>query len=738
MRVLGVLISELESSFTLPLCDGVLAGARQRGGRVVFLRGGLSGENDVYDRQFRISFRLADIAHMDGFLVCASTIQHHLGVKATKQLVRSLPNVPVVSLGQAVEGVPSLIVDNYGGAFEIVRHLLQTHECRRVAIICGPSGHEEAEQRLQAWRDAYSVCGLVADPELILAGTFENESGRLAMQSLLKSGVPFDAVFAVNDEMAMGAMTVAQEAGYQIPRDIRFAGFDDVLESAKYGVSLSTVNLSSFEIGMQSAHMVFDLLDGKDVGPLTQAKTRLILRHSCGCTSHPVRTVSAESPAPEPGSQNRNEQFGLQQAFEAAVAATDRDIFSRVVTRMLHEVLKTDGHVGNLASQLLELNATLAQQAARVDKDQLLQAASWLQEALVDILSSQELLQYRQHYDELFGERHFHDLLKQRTATFDVQKLLASLTETLQGLDVDTCCIALYEGKGWIRSLDACHIPSNAHLIYAYINNGSRPDLTGETFPTGHLLPDCAWQALGPLTSLSVHPVFHGTEHFGLIISSLPSKNRRVLETIRAEVSSSLKASLLVSELAATRDLLKNDLDRANERHLTLTEIALVDELTGVMNRRGFMDKASSLFRRFQEANLPVAVFFADIDYLKEINDHLGHADGDLAIRETAEVLKSGFRTGDIIGRMGGDEFAVLATLADPKSLEAMRKRLYEAFEAVTRTRKYRFHLGCSIGYVISEPGSVASLTELLKSADTVLYEEKKRRKKKHVIVNHD
>lgn len=735
MRVLGVLVSELESSFTLPLCNGVLAAARERGDRVVFLRGGLSGEDDVYDRQFRISFRLADIAHLDGFLVCASTIQHHLGVPATKRLIASLPKVPVVSLGLSVEGVPSLIVDNYGGAFEIVSHLMRRHACRRVAIIGGPACHEEAEQRLQAWRDAHAECGLTVDPALIRNGTFENESGRLAMRSLIDSGVSFDAVFAANDEMAMGAMTVAQEAGYQIPRDIRFAGFDDVLESGKHGVSLSTVNLPAFEIGMQSAHVVFDLLDGKPADALTQLKTRLMLRRSCGCTACPASPASTEGRlrvAPE------DIRESLAAAFEAAVASGDRDVFARVLARVLHEALRRDGHAGDLAGQVFELNALLTRKADEVDKARLIQAAFWIQEALVDVLSSQELLSYRQHYDELARERHFHDLLKQRTATFDVKKLLASLTETLQGLDVDSCCIALYEGTGWIRSLDECHIPPQAHLLYAYIGNVSRPDLAGETFATGHLLPDCAWQALDPLVSLSVHPVFHGTEHFGFIVSSLPSKNRRVLETIRAEVSSSLKASLLVSELAATRDLLKNDLDQAHERHLSLSEIALVDELTGVMNRRGFMDKASSQFRRFQEAKLPVAVFFADIDYLKEINDHLGHADGDLAIRETAEVLKNGFRTGDIIGRMGGDEFAVLATLADPKSLQAMRKRLYEAFEAVTRTRKYRFRLGCSIGYVISEPGQAESLTDLLKNADTVLYEEKKRRKKKHIIMNHE
>jgi len=730
MRIIGVLLSELESPFTVPLTNGVLAAARQKGDRVVFLRGGLSGENDVYERQFRISFRFADIARMDGFVVCAATIEHHLGVAATNRLIRSLPKVPVVSLGMVVNGIPSLTVDNFGGAFEIVSHLLVKHACRRVAIICGPVGHEEAEQRLQAWREAHAACGVEIDPELILAGTFEHESGRRAMEKLLKSGASFDAVFACNDEMAMGAMSVAQEAGYQIPQDIRFAGFDDLLESARHGVSLSTVNLPLFEMGRQGANMVFDLLDGKNVAPSTQLKTRLMFRHSCACTANPLLSLS-----PERQAQHQEMQNELRQAFVAAVTAADKSRFESVVKRASREVLKREGHAGNLTSLLFGLNATLQQQAAQIGKEQLLQAASWLQDALVDVQASQELLHYRQYHDELFGERHFHDLLKQRTATFDVQKLLASLTATLKGLDVDTCCIALYEGQGWIRSLDECHIPPKAHLIYAYIGSKSRPHLTGETFATGQLLPDRAWQAVDPSISLSVHPVFHGKEHFGLMVSSLPTKNRRVLETIRSEVSSSLKASLLVSELAATRDLLKNDLDQAHEQHVSLSEIAHIDELTGVMNRRGFMDKAGALFQRCQETGLPVAVFFADVDYLKEINDHHGHADGDAAIRETAEVLMNGFRTSDIIGRMGGDEFAVLATQADPKSLETMRKRLYEVFDAITRAHKYRFRLGCSIGYVIWEPGNATSLLDLLKRADCLLYEEKKRRKTKRIVV---
>ena len=727
MRILGVLISEIESPFTQPLMNGILAAARQRGTRVVFLRGGLSGVNEVYERQFKISYHLADVARMDGVLVCAAVIQQHLGSEGVKRLVNSLPKVPMALLGLPISGIPAVCVDNYGGAFEVVSHLLIAHGCRRVAIITGPPGHDEAESRLKAWRDAHAARGMEADPALIFSGDFQHDSGRAAMQRLIESGIPFDAVFASNDDMAMGAMSVAQEAGYQIPGDARFVGFDDLLESANYGISLTTVNLPSFEMGMLGAKLVLDQMDGLAVAPMTLLKTRLARRHSCGCATDAKHPSLQAFIAPERRISHKEIQRDLKVAFEAALSSGDKEPFARAVTRATRDVLRTEGHAANLISLLLEFNTLLTRRLGELDKERLLAAAVWLEHALVDVLSNQELLNYRRYSNDHSEERNFRELLKQRTATFDVQKLLRSLTETLEGLDIDTCCIALYEGQGWIRSLSECFIPPRSRLIYAFVGRKQRPDLTGEAFDTGGMLPDSAWQALDPLTALSIHPVFHGEEHFGLIAFSLTGTSRRMLETIRAEVSSSLKASLLVSELAATRDLLKSDLDRAHEQHLTLAEIALIDELTGVMNRRGFLEKAGCLAERFREANLPVAMFFADIDCLKEINDHFGHADGDAAIRETANVLKNGFRNGDIIGRMGGDEFAVLATLAEPESLAAMRDRLYEAFEMTSR--KYRFHLGCSIGYVICDPDASASLPDMLKRADDVLYEEKKRRK---------
>jgi diguanylate cyclase (GGDEF)-like protein/PAS domain S-box-containing protein len=155
-----------------------------------------------------------------------------------------------------------------------------------------------------------------------------------------------------------------------------------------------------------------------------------------------------------------------------------------------------------------------------------------------------------------------------------------------------------------------------------------------------------------------------------------------------------------------------------------LHALALVDELTGLGNRRGFMLFAEQeRIRARRDKRVPVIVF-ADIDGLKAINDAFGHAAGDSAIRLVAQALKSILRESDIVARWGGDEFVALIGEGGEKAAEQISQRLAGAIAAL-RPAAPLYRVSASVG--ISPLDTSLPLTEALEKADAALYESKRR-----------
>ena len=148
------------------------------------------------------------------------------------------------------------------------------------------------------------------------------------------------------------------------------------------------------------------------------------------------------------------------------------------------------------------------------------------------------------------------------------------------------------------------------------------------------------------------------------------------------------------------------------------------DELTKVLNRRGTYEYGQQLIDLNISMNKTGTVFFCDLDGLKKINDTWGHEIGDLAIKTEAEVLKATFRGSDLVGRLSGDEFCVVAPGYEVENVNELRKELIENNEKFSEDAGLPFTLSISIGGMeFSNLNS--SIQELLHAADQQLYEEK-------------
>ena len=150
------------------------------------------------------------------------------------------------------------------------------------------------------------------------------------------------------------------------------------------------------------------------------------------------------------------------------------------------------------------------------------------------------------------------------------------------------------------------------------------------------------------------------------------------------------------------------------------------DPLTGLYNRRGFVEHARQLLRSATRANRSACVFFVDLNDMKGINDSLGHEFGDRALTSAARVLSLVFRDSDIVSRLGGDEFAVFASECGAADIAALRERLRARTGELNAAKNEPFELSMSVGAAVFEPGSKADLDTLMERADQSMYEEKR------------
>ena len=176
-------------------------------------------------------------------------------------------------------------------------------------------------------------------------------------------------------------------------------------------------------------------------------------------------------------------------------------------------------------------------------------------------------------------------------------------------------------------------------------------------------------------------------------------------------------------------DLLIRSIRYAIERKRLLTEmrnLSLRDHLTGLYNRRGFFALAEQRFKVARRENTRLLFIIADLDGLKAINDTYGHELGDHALKDAADILKDTFRESDIIGRIGGDEFAIVVAENVPESAETVTSRIRDKIAAFKKEHIRHYQLSISIGIAHCDPASSCSIDEMLANADELMYQQKK------------
>ncbi|MBX3064459.1 MAG: LacI family DNA-binding transcriptional regulator [Anaerolineae bacterium] len=251
---------------------GLAQSAATYGYRVMFEPIPPEARHDAYARLIRER-------HVDGIVVSGPRSDD-------EELMRiHTEGAAVVLMGQLPGAkIPSVDVDNVGGAALATRHLLKLGHRRIGLITNAPIVYTASADRLAGYRRALQEVGIAYDETLVRYGDFSPHGGEAAILDLLSSSNPPSAVFIASDTVALGAVQAIQRKGLQIPKDIAIVSFDDIPLINFVQPPLTTVRLPAYELGWSAADLLIRLIGGLEENPNLGLilETELVIRESCG------------------------------------------------------------------------------------------------------------------------------------------------------------------------------------------------------------------------------------------------------------------------------------------------------------------------------------------------------------------------------------------------------------------------------------------------------------------------
>ena len=273
-HTIGVLLPDLYGEFFSELIRGIDQTARKNRHHVL-VSGSHSDPAELEAMLRALSGRV------DGLIIMAPD------VNAYPLIARFGRAVPIVLLDSDPEGcdLPSITIDNFGGARSMLRHLLALGY-RRIALLAGPEHNRDARERAHGWRDALAGTPAAAESAaLVFNGDFSELSGHAAGSRIAAMQWPPDAVFAANDAMAIGCLSAFREHGIRVPEDIALAGFDDIPLARYMNPPLTSVRVSIAALGGRAMARLVTLMGNAvtdDDWRRETVATELVVRASCG------------------------------------------------------------------------------------------------------------------------------------------------------------------------------------------------------------------------------------------------------------------------------------------------------------------------------------------------------------------------------------------------------------------------------------------------------------------------
>jgi LacI family transcriptional regulator len=216
----------------------------------------------------------------DGLIIYADSVDEAEIRELHKQ---DFPMVTIYHTSASDLKIPCVNIENKNASYRLIEHLIQVHNRHKILYLCGPEQQQDSYWREFGYRKALEDYGIGYDSQLILPGEFDRDIAATTITEAILNGLEFDAVFAGDDDAAVGALGALRDAGKRVPQDISLVGFDDQRSASYLTPALTTVRAPTFEVGQAAAQQLVNLLTYQKVTYETLLPTEMIIRESCGC-----------------------------------------------------------------------------------------------------------------------------------------------------------------------------------------------------------------------------------------------------------------------------------------------------------------------------------------------------------------------------------------------------------------------------------------------------------------------
>lgn len=760
---IAIMTGDTQSEYSEELMRGFYTAAKEEGVNLVVLMGPqiplyctdiVTGSNTGNHRyQFDSVYQYTHFVKPDAVIIMCGSLTVFSSAEERQSFLRNFSGIPCVSIQDRTwdENMPYVISDNYSGMKECMEHLIAEHGYRRIVYLSGPENNYDARERLCAYRDSMERHGIAVTDTMIAYGDYTDHIEE-QVRYLLEHNEGVEAIVCANDSMAKGCYRVCTMRNLIVGKDIAITGFNDTYSSCTMNPTLTSVSQNNFQISYYALKSAVALCRGEQADSFCRS-TVLKKRCSCGCLPveiFPVRYIAAEEIEAfinDAVKKMASHIFSMVSYEKDHIYLTDRlyiyffYIYNTLFMKhedfsmdRLFEILKKIVSYPNLSDELLLENLTqllriLLANARDADSQSMIAAIISSTQQFMHSLRIEKLEQeiYVSNRQSWFVPNFTRDLVGAEYMR-NPKEMFFRIMEELKKMAVRSAYFFLFDTTVMHVPGEPICFPEKIGLVACFdeeemqfYHRAEKPVFTtqnGFLSVINRKKPTCYIPLI----------LFSEQRQYGIVMCEADHADITFLQICSIQLGTLfhfIELNLLEQQAQLK---LQNSLQVIKEQNRILSFISEYDELTKLLNRRGFIERALTLYKKNEGKR--AYLIFADLDHLKEINDDYGHAEGDFAIRNVAERFRRILPSNAVSGRIGGDELVAFVLTEEEGFRDRVEKAFASSSEEYNRSSSKPYYIELSVGVHEFVCSPEVNFDEMVKKSDKLLYKAKSSRRK--------